>query len=249
MKSTLKYSFFGMALLLLSSSASIAQKTQTLQPSFYTLDATGKITGYNFPALPYAYNALQPAIDSLTVSIHYDKHHRGYYTKFLAAAKENNLEGTSLEDIFKQISKYPDAVRNNAGGLYNHTLYWENMAPARGSKPTGELAAAIDLEFGSFDKFREQFSNAAKSKFGSGWAWLIIDNQGKLAVTSTSNQDNPLMDVAEKKGLPLLALDVWEHAYYLKYQNKRPDYVEAFWSLVNWDEVSKRYMLSKRFGK
>jgi Fe-Mn family superoxide dismutase len=234
---------WSLALLLVTTfyTASFAQGSGSRTQAFYTYGADGKITGFAFPALPYAYNALQPAIDSLTVSIHYDKHHRGYFTKLTATAKENKLEGMSLEEIFATVSKYPEVVRNNAGGLYNHTLYWENMAPAKGSKPTADLAAALDKRFGSFDKFREIFGNAAKTKFGSGWAWLIVDKNNELQVTSTSNQDNPLMDVADQKGTPLLALDVWEHAYYLKYQNKRADYVEAFWSVVNWDEVARRY--------
>jgi len=218
-----------------------AQSTKIQPQAFYTYDAGGNRIGFAFPALPYAYNALQPSIDSLTVSIHYDRHHRAYFTKFATAAKEIKLEGKSLEEIFASISKYPDLVRNNGGGLYNHTLYWENMSPSKGEKPSGALAAAIDKKFGSFDKFREIFSAAAKNKFGSGWTWLILDPKMELQVTTTSNQDNPLMDVVEPKGAPLLALDVWEHAYYLKYQNKRGDYVDAFWSIVNWNEVSRRY--------
>jgi len=231
-----------LAILALSlSSTCYSQKAGTKTQAFYTYSADGKIIGFAFPALPYAYNALQPAIDSLTVSIHYDKHHRGYFTKLVAAAKENQLEGKTMEEIFASVSKYPEAVRNNAGGLYNHTLYWENMAPPKGSLPAGKLAEAIDKRFGSFDKFKEQFGNAAKTRFGSGWAWLILDKNKELQVSSTANQDNPLMDAVEPKGAPLLTLDVWEHAYYLKYQNKRADYVDAFWSIVNWDEVARRY--------
>jgi Fe-Mn family superoxide dismutase len=222
----------------------LAQTTRTKAQAFYIYDATGNRNGFAFPALPYSYKALEPTIDSLTVSIHYDRHHRAYFTKFAVAAKENKLEGKSLEEIFATMSKFPDAVRNNGGGFYNHTLYWENMGPAKGGKPSGALAAAIDKKFGSFDKFKEIYSNAAKSKFGSGWAWLILDPKMELQVTTTSNQDNPLMDVIEPKGAPLLALDVWEHAYYLKYQNKRGDYVDSFWSVVNWDEVSRRYQLA-----
>lgn len=233
----------GMLIVLLSAivARADAQNAKFTPQAFYSYDASGKITGYNLPALPYAYNALQPSIDSLTVSIHYDKHHRGYFTKFTGLVKDNNLEGKTLDEIFKNMSKYPDALRNNAGGLYNHTLYWENMGPAIGARPTGALAEAINKQFGSFDKFKEQFSNAAKNKFGSGWAWLILSADNTLKVTSTSNQDNPLMDVVDQKGAPLLALDVWEHAYYLKYQNKRGDYVDAFWNIVNWDEVARRY--------
>lgn len=216
-------------------------KAQPATQAFYGRDASGAITSYLFPALPYAYNALQPAIDSLTMSIHYDKHHRAYYSKFVTLAKENQLEGKSLEEIFASMSKYPEALRNMGGGYYNHTLFWENMSPGGGGKPGGELASAIDKRFGSFEKFKETYGNAAKSKFGSGWAWLILDSKKELQVSSTANQDNPLMDVVLPQGAPLLALDVWEHAYYLKYQNKRADYVDAFWSLVNWKEVERRY--------
>ncbi len=229
------------ALLLVFAMLSMNLSAQFANQAFYTRDAKGAITSYDFPALPYAYNALEPAIDSLTMSIHYDRHHRAYYTKFLTLVKESKLEGQSLEDIFSSVSNYPEALRNNAGGYYNHTLYWENMSPKGGGKPSGELAAAIDRKFGSFEKFKEAYANAAKGKFGSGWAWLILDSERELKITSTANQDNPLMDVAGQKGTPLLALDVWEHAYYLKYQNKRADYVEAFWSVVNWNEVERRY--------
>jgi len=218
--------------------------TAVAQPSpqsFYTYAPDGSVKGYLFPALPYAYNALEPSIDSLTVAIHYDRHHRAYYTKFVAALSENKLEGKTLEEIFASMGKYPEVLRNNGGGYYNHTLYWENMSPTGGGVPAGKLAAAIDKAFGSYDKFRELFGNAAKNKFGSGWAWLILTAKGELQVTTTSNQDNPLMDVVSQQGTPLLALDVWEHAYYLKYQNKRADYVDAFWKLVNWKEVQRRY--------
>lgn len=211
------------------------------ESSFYTRGADGAQNGFAFPALPYAYDALEPYIDKLTVEIHYDRHHRNYYNKFVTAVKGTEMEKMSLEAIFANMSKYPETVRNNGGGFYNHTLYWENMAPNAGGLPTGKLAAAIDKSFGSFEKFKEKFDLAAKAKFGSGWAWLIVDKTGVLKVTTTSNQDNPLMDVIAPRGIPVLALDVWEHAYYLKYQNKRTDYVDAFWSLINWPEVQKRY--------
>ncbi len=200
----------------------------------------GVTTVPEFPPLPYAYNALEPYIDARTMEIHYDKHHRAYYTNFLAAVKGTPLEGMALEEIFTSISKQSDAVRNNAGGFYNHTMFWNNLIT--GSKgPSPELSAALEKSFGSFDKFKEAFNTAAKTRFGSGWAWLYLNSGKNLAVVSTPNQDNTLMDISPVKGAPLLALDVWEHAYYLKYQNKRPDYIEAFWNVVNWAEVDQRY--------
>jgi Fe-Mn family superoxide dismutase len=194
-----------------------------------------------FPPLPYAYDALEPYIDARTMEIHYDKHHRAYYTNFVNAIKGTPLETMAMTDIFASMSKQIDVIRNNAGGFYNHTIFWNNLGT--GSKgPSPELAAAINKTFSSFDKFRETFSNAAKTRFGSGWAWLYLNSDKSLAVGSTPNQDNPLMDISTIKGAPLLTLDVWEHAYYLKYQNKRADYVDAFWNVVNWDEVNKRYL-------
>jgi Fe-Mn family superoxide dismutase len=193
-----------------------------------------------FPALPYAYDALEPYIDARTMEIHYDKHHRAYFNNFVAAIKDTKLDNSTIEQIFAKVSEAGDAVRNNGGGFYNHVFFWNNLA-SRSSGPSEELSAALTAAFGSFDKFREIFSNAAKTRFGSGWAWLYLTTDNKLAVGSTPNQDNPLMDVSTIKGTPLLTLDVWEHAYYLKYQNRRPDYVEAFWSVVNWEEVSRRY--------
>jgi Fe-Mn family superoxide dismutase len=193
-----------------------------------------------FPPLPYAYNALEPYIDARTMEIHYDKHHRAYYTNFVNAVKGTPLENMALADIFASASKQTDVVRNNAGGFFNHSIFWNNLGT--GSKgPSPELAAAINKSFGTLDKFREVFNNAAKTRFGSGWAWLFLNSDKNLAVGSTPNQDNPLMDISPVKGAPLLTLDVWEHAYYLKYQNKRADYVDAFWNVVNWDEVNKRY--------
>lgn len=193
-----------------------------------------------FPALPYAYDALEPYIDARTMEIHYDRHHRAYFNNFVAAIKGTALENSSIEKIFSEVSKAGDAVRNNGGGFYNHVIFWENLGKGT-SKPSAALAEAINQTFGSFEKFRETFSNAAKTRFGSGWAWLYLTADKKLAVGSTPNQDNPLMDVSPVKGIPLLTIDVWEHAYYLKYQNKRADYVEAFWNVVNWDEVNRRY--------
>lgn len=199
---------------------------------------------FKFPVLPYAYNALEPYIDAQTMEIHYDRHHRAYYNNFLAAIKGTPAEKMTLEEIFARVSEFSDAIRNNGGGYYNHMLFWNNMSPD-GGKPSASLARAIDEEFGSFEKFRELFSNAAKTRFGSGWAWLVVTPEGKLSVGSTPNQDNPLMSISAIKGTPVLALDVWEHAYYLKYQNKRPDYVEAFWNVVNWKDVSARYEAAK----
>ncbi len=195
-----------------------------------------------FNDLPYAYNALEPVIDSKTVEIHYDKHHRGYYNNFMAAIKGTELEKMPISRIFANISSHSSAVRNNAGGFFNHVLYWQNMSPDGGGEPSGELANAIKSTFGDFNTFSEKFSEAGKSRFGSGWAWLAIDlNTGELFVTSTANQDNPLMNTAERRGIPILALDVWEHAYYLNYQNKRADYITAFWKKVNWPDVEAKY--------
>ena len=199
-----------------------------------------KVSESVLPELPYAYDALEPVIDAKTMEIHYTKHHKAYLTNLLAAVKETPAADMDLITLFTQISKQPVAIRNNGGGFYNHILFWENMSPTK-TEPSKELAAAIDKEFGSMDKFKEVLSNAAKKHFGSGWAWLSVDKDGKLFVSTTPNQDNPLMDVAEKKGTPLLALDVWEHAYYLKYQNLRADYVDNWWKVVNWEKVSERY--------
>jgi Fe-Mn family superoxide dismutase len=199
---------------------------------------------FELPALPYASDALEPNIDKQTMEIHHDKHHAAYVNN-LNAALEGKGDVGSIEDICKNISKHPVAVRNNGGGHYNHSLFWTIMGPNGGGNPSGDLAKAIDEAFGSFDKFKEDFSKAGATRFGSGWAWLIIGADGKLAVTSTPNQDNPLMDIAEVKGTPILGMDVWEHAYYLKYQNKRPDYIAAFFNAVNWDEVSKSFAAAK----
>jgi Fe-Mn family superoxide dismutase len=193
-----------------------------------------------FPPLPFAYNALEPYIDARTMEIHYDKHHRAYYTNFLNAIKGTALEGIALSEIFATVSKQTDAVRNNGGGYYNHLFFWNNLRTGTAG-PSAELSAAITKTFSSFDKFKEVFSTAAKTRFGSGWAWLYLNSDKSLAVGSTPNQDNPFMDVSTLKGTPLMTLDVWEHAYYLKYQNKRADYVDAFWNVVNWEEVNRRY--------
>jgi len=204
--------------------------------------ATGPegIVPAEFPALPYGYDALEPYIDARTMEIHYDKHHRAYFTNFVNAIKGTPLEKMTVLEIFASMSKQSDAVRNNGGGYYNHVFFWNNMGKGS-SSPSKELSDAITKTFGSFDKFKEAFNTAAKTRFGSGWAWLYVTSDKKLAIGSTPNQDNPLMDISPIKGTPLLTLDVWEHAYYLKYQNKRADYVDAFWNVINWNEVNRRY--------
>ncbi len=192
---------------------------------------------FTLPQLKYSYGALEPHIDAQTMEIHHTKHHQAYVDNLNKALPENTK---SLEEILENISTYPVVVRNNAGGHWNHSFFWEIMGPNAGGEPGGELAEEINKSFGSFEKFKEEFENAAKTRFGSGWAWLVKTSDG-LKICSTPNQDNPLMDLAEVKGVPILGLDVWEHAYYLKYQNKRPDYISAFWSVVNWEEVSLRF--------
>jgi Fe-Mn family superoxide dismutase len=208
----------------------------------FTSCASGpqKFEGHHFPELGYSFDALEPYIDAQTMEIHYTKHHRGYYDNFMKAAEEMALLQTPLEEIMKNISKYSEVLRNNAGGYYNHNLFWANMTPDKKEVPA-ELKAAIEKDFGSWDAFTGEFGKAAKSRFGSGWAWLSVDPEGKLFVSSTPNQDNPLMDVAEKRGIPVLGLDVWEHAYYLKYQNRRAEYVEKFWNIIDWQAVADRY--------
>ena len=196
---------------------------------------------YTLAPLPYAYNALQPSIDSLTMVIHHSKHHQAYVNNLNTAVKGTELEKLSLEEILGNISKHPVAVRNNGGGHWNHTFFWKIMTPEKGTKADAKLEAAIVKAFGSVDAFKTQFNEAATKRFGSGWAWLVVKSDGSLGITSTANQDNPLMDGIEKKSHPILGIDVWEHAYYLKYQNKRPDYINAFWSVINWNEVNKLY--------
>ncbi|MGV3598925.1 MAG: superoxide dismutase [Bacteroidota bacterium] len=196
---------------------------------------------FELPALDYAYNALEPHIDARTMEIHHSKHHQAYVTNLNNAIAGTEAEGLSIEDICRNISKYAPAVRNNGGGHYNHSLFWKLMAPGKGGVPTGALGDAITSTFGSFDAFKEKFAAAAATRFGSGWAWLVKTADGKLEVTSTPNQDNPLMDIADVKGTPLLGIDVWEHAYYLNYQNRRPDYIAAFWNVINWDAVAARF--------
>lgn len=196
---------------------------------------------HQFQPLPYAYDALEPTIDAQTMTLHHDKHHQGYFDKFTAAIEGSALENQSMEEIFANIGQHSNTIRNNGGGFYNHNIFWQSMSPNGGGEPTGALAEAIQRDFGSFEAFKAAFADAATSQFGSGWAWLILKKDGKLAVTHTPNQDNPLMSDADDQGAPLLALDVWEHAYYLNYQNKRPDYVKAWWNVVNWDFVAQQY--------
>ena len=200
---------------------------------------------FELPALPYATDALEPHIDKLTMEIHHGKHHQAYVTN-LNKALEGKPEATSsIEDIVKNISKFPAPVRNNGGGHYNHTFFWSILTPNGGGEPTGELAEAIKSTFGSFSEFKTKVSEAGATRFGSGWAWLIVTPEKKLAVTSTPNQDNQLMDIAEVKGTPILGIDVWEHAYYLKYQNRRPDYLAAIWNVINWAHVAELYTKAK----
>ena len=200
---------------------------------------------FTLPDLPYDYGDLEKSIDAQTMELHHTKHHNTYVTKLNDAIKDSEWDDKSIDEIMANISKLPTAVRNNGGGHFNHDLFWKMMSPNGGGKPSGALADDIASTFGSFDDLVEKFNNAALTRFGSGWAWLIVDGNGKLQVTSTPNQDNPVMDIAEVKGSPILGLDVWEHAYYLRYQNRRPDYVNAFWDVVNWDEVVKRYDAAK----
>ena len=196
---------------------------------------------FNFKDLPYDFNALEPYIDARTMEIHYTKHHRAYFDKFMAAVEGTPQADMDIIDIFKDIDNQPAAIRNNGGGFFNHSLFWDVMSANGGGEPSGKLAEEMNNAFGSFEKFRETFGNAAATRFGSGWAWLCHNSDGKLEVCSTANQDNPLMNVTDCKGTPLLGLDVWEHAYYLKYQNRRPEYIDAFWNVVNWDQVTKNF--------
>lgn len=200
---------------------------------------------FTLPNLPYALDALEPHIDARTMEIHHGKHHAAYTNNLNAALEGSGFEGKSIEEILGRVSALSPAVRNNGGGYYNHNLFWQIMSPDGGGEPTGELAEAIQVRFGGFAEFKEAFSRAATTQFGSGWAWLMVDAAGHLAVINTPNQDNPLMDISALRGTPILGLDVWEHAYYLHYQNRRPDYVSAFWQVVNWAEVARRYSAAR----
>jgi superoxide dismutase, Fe-Mn family len=209
-------------------------------PSIPILNDDGPLP-FPQPPLPYAYNALEPNIDAQTMEIHYSKHHATYTKNFNAAVIDQKIQTKSIEDIFRNVSKYPAVIRNQGGGYYNHNLYWSIMAPNAGGEPSGEIAQQIIKDFGAFTKFKEDFSKAAASQFGSGWAWLIVKD-GKLQIVNLPNQDNPLMDIAPVQGKPILTIDVWEHAYYLKYQNRRPDYIAAYWNVINWKKVEENFM-------
>lgn len=201
---------------------------------------------FELAPLPFANNALEPNFDALTMEIHHDRHHNAYVTNLNAAVKGTPLEGKSLLELFSSISTLSPAVRNNGGGHYNHDLFWNILSASGGGVPVGNLGKAIDATFGSFDAFKEEFKKASITRFGSGWAWLVAQKDGSVAVSSTPNQDNPLMDVADVKGFPVIGLDVWEHAYYLKFQNKRPDYVDAFWNVVDWNKAEARYLAAQK---
>jgi Fe-Mn family superoxide dismutase len=205
----------------------------------FSTNLKNKTMAFELPQLPYPYDALEPHIDRQTMEIHHTKHHQAYTTNLNNALQGTEHENKSIEQILQNVGQLGAAVRNNGGGFYNHNLFWTIMSPNGGGQPSGPVADAIQSAFGSYDAFKEEFTKAASTRFGSGWAWLIANN-GQLQVTSTPNQDNPLMDVADTRGTPILGLDVWEHAYYLKYQNKRPDYIQAFYNVINWDEVNRR---------
>ncbi|MES2286647.1 MAG: superoxide dismutase [Bacteroidota bacterium] len=196
---------------------------------------------FTLPALPYLKESLEPFIDVMTMEIHHGKHHNAYVTNLNKAIENTDADKMCIEDILKNISKYPVVVRNNAGGHFNHSMFWTLLSPNGGGIPNGKLGNEIHSAFNSFDEFKKKFAEFATGRFGSGWAWLIKNESGKLEICSTPNQDNPLMDIAEKKGIPLLGLDIWEHAYYLKYQNRRPEYIDAWWNIVNWNEASSRF--------
>ena len=223
---------------------SAAKSSDVIEPGYKVQNETGKSgaeTGpFTLPALPYSYDALEPYIDKMTMQIHHDKHHQAYVDNLNKAVNEAKVRDVPLDMLCKNVSKYSIAVRNNGGGHYNHSLFWTLMKQGGGGMPIGKLADDITSTFGSVDEFKNKFNEAAKTRFGSGWAWLVV-NDGKLQIGSTPNQDNPLMDISDFKGTPILGLDVWEHSYYLKYQNKRPDYIAAWWSVVNWDMVAGLY--------
>jgi superoxide dismutase, Fe-Mn family len=219
-------------------------KSESLLKIMEQLPENQWVHPHELPELAYAYDALEPTIDAQTMETHHSKHHAGYTKKANAAIEENGLTDTPLVQSFAEIKKYPAALRNNGGGYYNHRLFWTFMTPG-GSEFEGEIAEAIQNEFGNFEAFKKDFEKAAATQFGSGWAWLILKSDGKLAITQTPNQDNPLMQTAEVNGIPLLNIDVWEHAYYLKYQNKRGDYISGYWDVINWPAVNERYLSAK----
>ena len=214
--------------------------TQIIPDMLKAATSTALHEPFELPSLPYGYDALEPHIDKMTMEIHHTKHHRAYVDNLNKAIAENNIHAT-LEELIKNVSKYSPAIRNNGGGHWNHSFFWKIMKPNGGGEPTGKIAAAINSTFGSFEEFKPKFEEAGAKRFGSGWAWLYIDTNNKLSIGSTPNQDNPLMDVSDIKGTPVLGIDVWEHAYYLHYQNKRADYLKAWWNLVNWDEINANF--------
>lgn len=213
------------------------------QKSISQIKNVNKTMAFELPALPYAHNALEPHIDARTMEIHHGKHHQAYVTNLNnAVAADANAQGKTLEELNASISKFAPAIRNNGGGHWNHAFFWSIMGPNGGGEPKGEVAFAINGAFGNFDNLKKEFATAGTTRFGSGWAWLCVDANKNLFVSSTPNQDNPLMDIADKKGTPILGLDVWEHAYYLNYQNRRPDYIGAFWNVINWEAVNERFV-------
>jgi Fe-Mn family superoxide dismutase len=226
-----KTSIFSIMIIIMTTAASVNAQQAT--------------SPFQLITLPYAYNALEPHIDAQTMEIHHSKHHAAYVNNLNAAGKGTEAEKMTLLEILANTKKFDMKVRNNAGGIYNHDLYFLSMSPKGGGEPTGELAEAINAAFGSFENMKTQLNTAGANRFGSGWAWLYVTQEGKLAIGSTPNQDNPLMDIAEFKGIPILGIDVWEHAYYLKYQNKRADYLNAIWNVIDWGVVSKRYQEAK----
>ncbi len=241
MKRIKTYLFIVMALAIFAACQQPAQERNSNEDKTGGTIMTTQNGKHELAPLPYAHDALEPYIDQKTMEIHHGKHHQAYVNNLNAAIEGTELENKSLEEIFKNMSQYSAAVRNNGGGHWNHDLFWNIMGPNGGGKPSGRLLSAIEDTFSSFDAFKEEFKRAGATRFGSGWAWLSVNADGKLQISSTPNQDNPLMDVADVQGTPILGVDVWEHAYYLKYQNRRPEYLDNFWSVVNWDEVSRRY--------
>lgn len=227
-----KLSFISLMLLLIPFGGLLAQQKLVVKKKEFN---------HEFKALPYAYDALEKSIDKETMEIHYDRHHRAYFNNFTKAIAGTDMAALSFEELFANISNYPVSVRNNGGGHFNHQLFWTMLSPQGGGNPSGKLLKAIKDEFGSVDNFKKLFEEAGATRFGSGWAWLSVDEKGKLFVSSTPNQDNPLMDVVAERGTPILGLDVWEHAYYLRYQNKRASYMQAFWDIINWKEIESRY--------
>jgi Fe-Mn family superoxide dismutase len=237
----MKKSIFILSLALIFSVQAHAQSNKnSINQQKNTLMNTTEKINHEFKPLPYDYDALEPYIDKMTMEIHYSRHHKAYFDNFLKAINGTALENKELIDVFAEVSKYPAAVRNNGGGYFNHELFWDIMTPG-GSKMSEGFEDLLIKRFGSMEKFKEDFFNAGMTRFGSGWVWLSVDENGGLFISSTPNQDNPLMDVTEKHGIPILGMDVWEHAYYLKYQNKRADYINAFWNVLNWKAVEERY--------